>query len=42
MEKNFLFAANDGYARFVGVTIKSILNTNALWGGQMCVSYSDG
>ena len=28
MEKNFLFAANNGYAMFVGVTIKSILNTN--------------
>lgn len=28
MEKNFLFAANDSYAKFVGVTIKSILNTN--------------
>ena len=33
MEKNFLFAANDGYAKFVGVTIKSILNTNPIGGG---------
>lgn len=36
MEKNFLFAANDGYAKFVGVTIKSILNTNPIGGGK-CV-----